>query len=88
SYFPQENTNVEFLNPIINQDKNFEPQENQDSDSSISSQTDECSILDESSRILAFLDPQVKMSAFRTDDEKNQVINLVLGLRKYLPETS
>ncbi|CAG8530455.1 22825_t:CDS:1, partial [Racocetra persica] len=33
----QENINVEFLNPIINQGKNFESQENQDSDSSISS---------------------------------------------------
>ncbi|CAG8848163.1 32483_t:CDS:1, partial [Racocetra persica] len=34
------------------------------------------------------LKQQVKISIFRTDNEKNKVINLVSGLNKYLSETS
>ncbi|CAG8752843.1 967_t:CDS:2, partial [Cetraspora pellucida] len=46
------------------------------------------SILDASSQISAFLDPRVKISAFKTEYEKNTVINLISGLNEYLSEVS
>ncbi|CAG8691602.1 16950_t:CDS:2, partial [Cetraspora pellucida] len=45
-------------------------------------------ILDDSSQISAFLDPHVKLSAFKTENEKNKVVDLVSGLSEYISETT
>ena len=40
-------------------------------------------ILDETSQISSLLDPRVKLSAFRDENEKQRAINLILNLRGY-----
>ena len=46
------------------------------------------SILDDSSQISAFLDPRVKISAFKTENEKNKIVDLISGLNEYISETT
>ncbi|CAG8653042.1 24909_t:CDS:2, partial [Cetraspora pellucida] len=46
------------------------------------------SILGDSSQISAFLDPCIKISVFKTENEKNKIVDLISGLNEYISETT